>query len=107
MSAAAAPFDYGSLFAGPPQGYLPYGQNVSDPYSAYTPDFSQGNPAYAMKQNRGYAAAWGGQMGQQLTDQQAQNQYWQNAYQQAMNTSAAGILNAPGYTPGEMGNIVN
>lgn len=100
---STSPVDYSSFFGG--GGAPPYTPGEYNPASVYNIT-NTGDPGTQATQDRLYEAAWGNQAN---TYNAGQQQYYNNLegqYSAAANTEGANIGNVPGYTSGEMQNIL-
>lgn len=108
---AASPIDYSQIL-GPYPGYpTPPQMNQTavngNPFSNFSTNWSQYDPAVAYQQDRQAALNWGNNQSGNLAGQQLNYQQLQQMYGTAANTEGANIANTPGYTSQEMGDIIN
>src|ERR1044071_9244268 len=88
------------------QGPMGYQSPYSNPYGGMDVDYSQSDPGYAMKQNRGYASNWGKNIDAYFGGQQSQQDALQQYYGNLQNNLYGDLADTPGWTQDESGNII-
>lgn len=95
-----AAIDYSSMFAPGAMPPSPY------PYN-YAPDWSQGDPSQAQREDRAYFSNWNENSARDLASQQAYQRQLAQMYGGAMDTAGAKLGDNPGWTPQEKSDIIN
>ncbi len=108
---ASPAIDYSTILGQYPQIPTAPGMNPTslngNPYSNFSTNWSQYDPAVSMQQNHQAALNWGQNIAGGLTAQQLQQQQLAQMYGSAANTEGANIANTPGYTSQETSDIIN
>ena len=106
-----SPIDYSTILGQYPQIPTPPGMDPTslngNPYSNFSTNWSQYDPAVSMRQNRQAALNWGQNIAGGLTAQQLQQQQLASMYGSAANAEGTNIANTPGYTSQETSDIIN